>query len=290
MTDSPSISSSDRLSVTLVFAILFLAVLIFGVSFTYQDPTDPDQLQSMEIILVQQRSEEAPEDADYLASVSQQGGGTVSEKARPTSPVSGPVPKLEQGESPVTRPNTTPKPTVQTPTKVMTQAVSVRKEERIKPTTETPELPSPTAEELLQRSREMARLEAEIDKDLKAYASRPRNAYVDASTREYVYAGYLHNWTQKVERHSTLNFPAEISRRRLEGEVTVTAVINRSGHVEKTEIRNPSKHKILNESAIKLIYSAAPYGPFPESFRDKIDQLFITRTWRFLPNNVIEYD
>ena len=71
-----NISTDDRLSVTVIFALLLHSVIVLGVSFGYEDPEKPENLPALDVILVQRRSEKPPDKADYLAQVSQEGGGT----------------------------------------------------------------------------------------------------------------------------------------------------------------------------------------------------------------------
>src|SRR5690606_6359955 len=59
--------------------------------------------------------------------------------------------------------------------------------------------------DLLQRSREIARLEAQISKEHDAYQKRPKRTFIGARTREYRFARYLEDWRLKVERIGNLN-------------------------------------------------------------------------------------
>ena len=52
----------------------------------------------------------------------------------------------------------------------------------------------------MNRSLEIARLEAQIAKDWDTYQKRPRRQFVGASTREYRFARYIDDWRLKVER------------------------------------------------------------------------------------------
>ena len=70
------VTQSDRLSLTVFLALAFHAVFILGLTFDLVDP-DLTALNSMEITLVHNKSDDAPEDADYLAQANQQGGGNI---------------------------------------------------------------------------------------------------------------------------------------------------------------------------------------------------------------------
>ena len=88
-TPSTLITPADRFSITLCFAIILHTVVILGVNFS---PTERDQrhFQSMEIILVQQRSEQ-PEKPSYLAQANLTGGGDTEDPIRPATPLATPV-------------------------------------------------------------------------------------------------------------------------------------------------------------------------------------------------------
>jgi len=103
----PVPSAGDRLSLALFVAAVVHAVVILGV--TFSPPDRPRETPStLEIILVQHRSESPPEDADYLAQASQDGGGESPEKTRPSTPTPAPFtgvdPELVAASPPVVSP------------------------------------------------------------------------------------------------------------------------------------------------------------------------------------------
>jgi len=289
MSERDDISTSDRLSVTLVFALLLHAVIVLGVTFTYDDSNIEDSSPTLDVILVQKRSEEAPKEADYLAQVSQLGGGTSPDKVRPQSPVSGQIPKPERGLAPQPTAPSVPKAQPKKPPKVLTREKSAAKVVRQQPKRLQPDLPKPNAQELIRRSMELARLEAEIGRDLQAYARRPRRKFISANTKEYEFATYMHAWVSKVERIGNLNYPGEAKRRQLAGNLVLTVAIDRDGNIDKIDIIQPSGFKILDEAAIRIVKMGAPYAQLPENIRDKVDILHITRTWQFLPGNILKH-
>src|SRR5207245_11248079 len=70
---------------------------------------------------------------------------------------------------------------------------------------EPPRLPS--ASEIMQRTLEAVRLEAQISKEMDAYAKRPKRRFVGARAEEYRFARYVEDWRLKVERVGNLNYP-----------------------------------------------------------------------------------
>jgi protein TonB len=76
---------------TLSMAIIVHAIVVLGVTFAPEDVIKP-RFDSMEIILVQQHSNQ-PEEADFLAQASLEGGGDVEEEINPTTPMPAPFPE-----------------------------------------------------------------------------------------------------------------------------------------------------------------------------------------------------
>jgi protein TonB len=289
VSQQPEITTSDRMSVTMVFALLFHAVIVLGVSFAYEDLIEPESLPTLDVILVNQRSLETPEEADYLAQVSQLGGGNSVDKVRPQAPISNNIPKPDRGTAPQPVAPSIPQPQPKTPPKVLTQEQAVAKVARQDPKKPEPDLKSPNAQRLIQRSMELARLEAEIGRDLQAYAKRPRRKFISANTREYEFATYMQAWVSKVERIGNLNYPDEARRKSLAGSLVLTVAINRDGDIDSIDIIQPSGFTVLDEAAIRIVRMGEPYSALPKDIRSKVDILHITRTWQFLPGNILRH-
>ena len=67
----------DRLGLTICIAILFHALIIFGVSFGKEDRPNT-RMNTMEIVLVNQETKK-PEDSNVLAQKNLEGGGETKE-------------------------------------------------------------------------------------------------------------------------------------------------------------------------------------------------------------------
>ena len=136
---------------------------------------------------------------------------------------------------------------------------------------------------------EVKRLSAELDKKTKRYAKRPRRKAINASTKEYKYANYLDAWRRKVERIGNLNYPDEAKRRKLYGNLILHVAVRANGAVESIRVLNSSGHKLLDDAAVRIVKLAAPFAPFSAEIRGETDILDITRTWRFLSNNRLDW-
>jgi protein TonB len=128
---------------------------------------------------------------------------------------------------------------------------------------------------------EMDRLDALISKQQDDYQKRPKRKFVGARAKEYRYALYVDSWRQKVEKVGNLNYPVAARDLKLYGQLQMTVSIRADGSIESIELNRSSGHKILDESAKHIVELAAPYARFPDDVRKEVDILSITRTWTF---------
>ena len=292
-TTSTSITATDRLGLTLFLAVALHMIFILGLSFDLELLVFPEEspLPTMEITLVHSRSEEAPEDADYLAQANQRGGGNTPEKARPSSQNFNPLPVPKQGDAPNTQQAASPQaqqdplPTMQ----MMTAEQSNRAIPELDEKMETPSRPEQiTSTRLMESAKEVASLDAEIRQLKETLAKLPREKHLNANTREYKYAAYMDAWRSKVERIGNLNYPDEAKSRQIYGRLLLDVVINSDGSVKRIDLLRSSGHKILDDAAIRIVTLAAPFAPFPEHIRKDFDVLHITRTWVFENDNRLQ--
>ena len=135
--------------------------------------------------------------------------------------------------------------------------------------------------ELIQRSLEIARLEAQISKNWDDYQQRPRRRFIGARTQEYRFAQYVEDWRIKIERIGNLNYPEVAKQQGIFGSLQLTVSIKSDGAVDNVEINRSSGKKVLDAAAVRIVQLAAPYAPFPADIRRDTDILSITRTWIF---------
>jgi protein TonB len=127
----------------------------------------------------------------------------------------------------------------------------------------------------------MARLQARIDQQREEYQKRPRRMFVGARAQEFTFAQYVEDWRIKVERVGNLNYPEAAKRNSLYGTLMLTVNIFDNGKIESIQIERSSGSKVLDAAAIKIVEMSAPFPPFPEAIRKKVDILGITRSWTF---------
>ncbi|KGM56630.1 energy transducer TonB [Lysobacter arseniciresistens ZS79] len=276
----PGIDEGQRLTATTMLSLLVHGIVLLGVGFAVESaaPVVP----TLDVILTRTTTELSPEQADFLAQASNQGGGEHDSSSRPSEPVSGPLPAATAGVAPRELRAQSPAPQPPPQARVVS---STRGDSATPAALETPppdERPRPRGEEQISHDMAMARLAAEIHLRSERYAKRPKRKFVSASTTEYAWAGYLREWVDRVERVGNLNYPDEARRRRLGGQVVISVAIRRDGSVEDSAIVVSSGIPLLDASALRIARLAEPYPPLPRTGEDP-DVLHVTRTWAFLP-------
>ena len=276
----PLVGPNDRLGLTLFLAAAIHGVVILGVSFQ----SELEQLRSppsLDVILVQSRTEQAPEEADYLAQANQDGGGSSEDRVRPTTPFSSPETNDAFGVAPLRVKAASPERQARKVQEVLTARYSDQEIQTSNEATTESAVQKDRSPESIERALEIARLTAEIDRDVEAYAKRPRKKFVHARTREAAAAAYMHEWVREIERVGNLNYPDQAARRKLNGSLVLVVGINANGTLAGVILRNSSGHQVLDDAAKRIVQMASPYRPFPANLRKDTDILYITRTWQF---------
>lgn len=282
--NSSAVTQSDRMSLTIFFALAIHAILILGISFDLMDINN-DAVTTMEVTLVHQRSNEEPEKADYLAQANQLGGGTQQTKSRPSSPFSNPLPIPEKGFAPNSRQAMAPPPIKkhQKQTEIMSVDHAERIVESKKLKEESPlTSKSLSAAQLFERSKQIAKLSAEINKLKEASQQTPKRTYVSgANAKKYRFASYMDAWRAKVERIGNMNYPALVTRKKITGSLLLIVGINPDGSIHSARISRSSGYKELDRAALRIVNMAAPYPPLTKAILKDTDILYIPRVWRF---------
>ncbi|MCC5795770.1 MAG: energy transducer TonB [Methylophaga sp.] len=79
-------TASDRLLFTLTFSVILHLILVLGVSFNVFSPPTNTPVNQLEITLVQQKTEVAPEEAHFLAQATSEGGGETDQRSPEPTP------------------------------------------------------------------------------------------------------------------------------------------------------------------------------------------------------------
>ena len=239
-----------------------------------------DRGPPLEVALVNAKSKAKPVKADILAQANLDGGGNTDEDRRAKTP----LPVL-------------PRESKATEVKVATQKIESLERQTKELLTQLKSQPvatpapapveapakaeAPTASELMQRTLEAMRLEAQIAKDMDAYQKRPKRRFVGARAEEYRFARYVEDWRLKIERIGNLNYPEAARQLKLYGNLLLTVSIRADGSVEDVRVERSSGQRVLDAAAVRIVEMAAPFAPLPPDIRRDTDILHITRTWTF---------
>ena len=279
-------AAPNPIGATMLFSLLLHGMLLLGITFHFVKP-DPG-LPTLDVTLVNMANRQAPDKADFLAQANNASGGQSDRAARPSDMFSGVLPRPDPGIAPQPVEASTPPPREATPTRMVTTSAA----SDFSVTSDTAQTavdaqePAPTAAEL-KRQQAIAQLAAELSQKKVAYAKRPKVKYLTASTREYAFAAYMRHWSDRVERIGNLNYPEEARRRGLHGDVLLTVVLNLDGSIKSIEVIQSSGEKVLDAAAERIVRLSASFPPAPQE-GERVDELNITRSWQFQPDNVLQ--
>src|SRR5205823_1907689 len=176
----------------------------------------------LEVALVNAKSKTKPTKAEILAQHRLDGGGNTDANRRAKTPL--PVLPKESASNEVAVATQKAEALEEHAKELMTQLKSPA--QVALPVPKPTEVPDPailpSATEILQRTLEAVRLEAQIAKELDAYAKRPKRRFVGARAEEYRFARYVEDWRLKVERVGNLNYPENARTQKLYGSLLLT--------------------------------------------------------------------
>jgi len=275
----------SAISFSMVFSILLHAFLLFGVALVMPEPRSALSFsQPMQVVLVNSKSQPKPLNADALAQANLDGGGNTAEDRQAKSP----LPNIRDDKKLVLEKRTkTVKQLEQENKRILTKLKSDH-------TVDQPELKKQKAstansgDDLVQKALEIARLEAQINKNWDAYQKLPRRKFIGARTQEYRFAQYIEDWRVKVERIGNLNYPEQARQQKIYGKLQLSVSILKDGSIETIEVSKSSGQRILDAAAMRIVKLAAPYSPLPPSITEDTDILTITRTWTFTSSDRLE--
>ena len=275
----PQVTSSDRLGMTIFFALLFHGIVILGITFVSSPSAKQKIPPSLDVILVHTTNSEAPEKADYLAQTSQNGGGNSNEKLRRTDLFSAPTLSKQSGIAEQQSIN-------QKLTKKQEQkkAFISQKKSTHKINTNKKQTPEENLEQRLkpqQQNKRAARLAEELSLTLQELSKKPKEKFLTSRTKEYIAANYMRKWIDKIERLGNADYPDAAIRSKLSGTLILDVVILADGSLKEINLRRSSGHQILDDAAKRIVRMSSPFLPFPKKLQKHADIIHITRSWEF---------
>jgi periplasmic protein TonB len=283
----------DRSLVTAVAVSALAHAVLLAVHFAPPEPfrfkpVDP----GLEVILVNARHDRKPVKAEALAQANLDGGGNA-DAGRAKSPLPD-LKKTDDGDSiraarrRVAELEERQRVLAQTAKK--TPAAVPKQSEQDKP---SPAPPTPAVANDSENTRELARREAEINRQIEDYNKRPRKTQITPSTREVGYAMYYAALQKRIENIGTMNFPQQ-NGKKLYGELVVYIPVFQDGTLYDREggprVEKSSGNAALDAAALRIVRRAAPFGRFPENMRStgKDDVWEIITRFKFTRDDAVQ--
>lgn len=276
------IGSSDRLGMTLFLATVIHGIVILGISFSGFQKVNEHAPRPMDVIIVHSQSQTAPEDAENIAQFNQEKSGQADDPSKPSSPVLGTSPdqeglhmqqqRMSQPQQTLVTELTRKLHTDESETSILTKDKSRKEQEKLES----------REKQLQQREQEIARLTAQVEKESRQYAERPRVHFIDAqSAKSSAEAQYLKKWEEKVEGIGNLSYQTQDKLRGISGKLILNVLLDAKGRVLDVAVGQSSGNRVLDQAAITIVHQSSPFAAFTAEMREKYDQLKITRTWIF---------
>ncbi len=262
-------------------ASLFLHAIVLSIHFRLPEMMlNKVRDSQLEVILVNSKSATRPTQPQARAQANLDGGGNTDENRRAKTPLP-PNRSQVEGQEVIEAQRRVQQLEAQQQ-KLLTRMRSEKSVPAVpQEKAEQPQPPTPvTGADLAQTALAMARMEAQISRQIEEYNKRPRKKFVGTRTVEAVEAQYVEDWRLKVERVGNLNYP-EAAKGKMYGSLVLSVAIRADGEVDVIEITRSSGHRILDDAARRIVEMSGPFGQFPPKLRQSVDILVITRTWTF---------
>lgn len=284
------IGNEDEFWAAIGISIFIHLGLGFGFGLLFLMPNfKPTRLhdKGLDVVLVNAKHAHAPDDPLALAQANLSGGGNSDEKARAKTPTP-PQEQNVEGDALLEQRQRVEQLEEQN-RQLLTQnkKLSTTQVDTPPPEENAPTPTQPKGSDLYNSARAAIKLEAEIDREHREYAARPRKAFIGARTREVFYAQYVEAWREKVQRVGELNFPHD-TRGKLYGSLLMTLEIRPDGSLEKSEVTRSSGNPALDAAALRIVSLAAPYPRLTPEILKHTDILVITRTWTFTREDTLD--
>lgn len=265
-------------------ALIHLSLLTFRLAApeVYQR-TFQDTL--LEVVLVNASSPDKPDRAQALAQTRMAGGGDLPQITLSSSPL--PAQTSEEEGTDIQKKER------QIAALKMQQMMllSVLRQELAQLEQQEPgeasQIPGQAARE--QRKQKLSRQLAVIEQRVQATQSAPRKRYISPATQETPYAIYYDRLRRAIELQGTEHFP-QAGGKKLYGKLVMVITIDHEGQLRSTEIAQSSGNRLLDERAVAIVRSTAPFGRFSPEMRRQTDQIVVVTRFDFARDRSLHTD
>ena len=237
------------------------------------------QSSTLEVTLVNSRSEQPPLNPQALAQQDLDGGGDQAQGM-----ASSPLPRTTDGSADETVLAALRRRQAELEAeqrRLLTQLEAIDTAPHARP---APELlgrsADPGEDDREQESLVLSARIAALKNRIERYNALPRQTFTAPSARASDDARYVEAWRQRIELIGTQHYPPE-ARGRIYGDLQLTVFIRADGSLDHIQFDRPADQAVLNSAARRIIELAAPFDPLPPELARHTDILAITRTWHF---------
>lgn len=264
----------------LILALGFSAAVHLGlVGFRFAAPQAYNRVfqdTPFQVILVNARSQELPQEAQAMAQVSLAGGGEIPQVRIASSPL---LPSMNEDPG-----------MDLSEVKKQIQALKIQQMRMLSQLKDelavlTRENQADTTDSLerdvkVQRQQQLARQLAQIEQRVDQTQGAARKRYISPATKEVVYALYYDKMRRTIEYQGTLNFP-EVGGEKIYGQLTMVITVDSRGGLLSSEVAKSSGNPLLDTRAVAIVRSAAPFGAFNQKMRAQADQIVVVTRFNF---------
>lgn len=241
------------------------------------------QDNTLDIILVNAKSDERPIKAQAIAQHDLAGGGESDRKVIASTPL--PATKVASaGDSAIDQ---NQREIADMMRRQQALILQVRKQLDALPQTAVNDSGDPRAQANQERRAQLSKLLAAIEKRVQEENSRPRKRYLSPATLGATYAIYYDEMRHKIEQVGTQNFP-QVAGRKLYGELLMALLVNHDGQLLDARVVRSSGDRLLDRLAEAIVAKAAPFGPFTPAMRQDTDQFDVTARFNFTHDERLE--
>jgi protein TonB len=265
------------------FSLLVHAALI---AWRFADPESFQRVfedSTLEVVLVNARSDAPPERAQAIAQVHLAGGGSAPGQPRASSPL--PPSAVQESGTDIGAMQRQIEALKLQQMRLLTQLKQELSALTTDPSGETADAPERQARQ--ERQQQLVRQLAEIEPQLQKTQAGPRKRFISPATRQAAYALYYDKLRRTIETRGTLNFP-QVGGQKLYGQLTMVITVDARGRLVHTEVAQPSGQPLLDQRAVAIVRSAAPFDGFSANMRRQADQIVVVTRFQFSKEGALD--
>ena len=261
----------DRLPAMLFLAALVHGILIIGVTFNPQLTNPFADAISLEVTIVADPDQQIdrPDEAQYLAQASQEGGGNITDQIRPSAPLQSAIPVDNQGTEDGSALSDA-RAHEQSADEILASENASDRKVAVDPRTD-PQTQDSIAIAMEAGSEATLPLPQEDEANFLLTDDNPQQLIISADTRESVAAAYLDAWKRRVEAVGADYLPQLGDIRNLKGSPTLLVRISETGELIEAVVSRTSGSPVLDLASVDIIQRASPFDEFPPPMADEYD-------------------